>query len=162
MRAVVGLSFVLISAVILGVALRDSELLNPNKGTAEAERIRAETAAVVAQNNYEQQRREIELKAFEEQSKQQATVEAQALAARRAKELELLELAVKVGSAIALLLSAAMTYYLICRGHALAQGQRGLLPSASQQHRVLSPPVSLWARFRSERPQAATPPPKAV
>lgn len=139
---VVFAGFLLIGAVILGVALSgDSELLNPNKGAAEAEKVRAETAAFVAQNNYEQRRREIELKALEEQAayeqqrqeielkaleeqaKQRAAVEAQALAARRAKELEFFELAVIVGlgvlSAVVLALSGIGGYYLICRARKL-------------------------------------------
>jgi hypothetical protein len=152
---VVFLSLVVVGGIVLGLALSDAEFLNPNKGAAEAEKIRAETDAFVAENSYEQQRhetelkaleeqtayerqrreielkdleeqaayeqqrRQIELRALEEQAKQQAAVEAQALAARRAKELELLEVAaivgLGVGSAAVVILSGAGVYYLICR-----------------------------------------------
>lgn len=138
MRSIISfMVLVVVGAIVLGLVLGGTELLNPNKAAAEAEKTRAETVAFVAQANneqryheielkaleeqaaYEQKRREIELRALEEQAKQQAAVEAQALAARRAKELELLEIAVIVGlgvlSAVVVVLSGIGGYYLICR-----------------------------------------------
>lgn len=160
---IVLIGLVLAGAIVLGVALSDSELLNPNNGRAEAERIRAETDAFVAEKSYEQQRyeiglkaleeqtayekqrreielkaleeqaayeqrrREIELSALEEQAKQQAVVEAQTLAARRAKELELLETFATVGQvvgfAVMITLAATVSYYLIAKARALSKGQ---------------------------------------
>jgi hypothetical protein len=154
MRSIISfIVLVVAGAIVLGLVLGGTELLNPNKAAAEAEKTRAETDVFVAQNNheqqrheielkaleeqtayerqrheielktleeqaaYEQQRREIELRALEEQAKQQTAVEAQALAARRAKELELFELAVIVGlgvlSAVVIVLSGVGGYYLI-------------------------------------------------
>jgi hypothetical protein len=179
---VVFASFVLIGAVILGVALSDSEFLNPDKGAAEAEKIRAEIAAFVAENGneqrhreielkaleeqaaYEQRRREIELKALEnqtayehqlheielraleEQAKQQAAVEGQALAARWAKELELMErnaqlkaelfeLGARISLGVVVMLGGAAAFRLLCGGPVRLRREKQPAAEVIQQDR---------------------------
>jgi len=117
------LGLVLVGAVIVGVMLGGSELLSPSLNAAKADRLKAETAALRAQAAYEQQQRELALRLAE----QKAAMELQALQARRAKELELLELAVTVGlivgSAAVTALALAGSYYLIERARALPKEQ---------------------------------------
>jgi len=117
------IGLILVGAIVAGVMLGDSELLSPSLNTAEADRIRAETAALRAQTAFEQQQRSIELRLAE----QKADAELQALQARRAKELELLETTTTVGqvvgSTVAIVLAVAASYYLIAKARALPKGQ---------------------------------------
>lgn len=137
----------LVSAVVAGIILGGTELLNPSVRKAEADKLKAETDALRAQAAYEHQQREIELKLAE----QKATVELQAFQERRAKELELLELAVTVGlivgSAAVTALAFAGSYYLIERARALPREQPvremqrpdlRILPSRSERKRGIS------------------------
>ena len=152
---VVLIGLALAGAIVLGVALSDSELLNPNKGSAEAEKIRAETAAFVTQNNYEQQRREIELKAAE----QQAAIDARFREAQHAKELELMErnsqlkarlieLAVVGGLVVIAVLSGAGAFYILCASFTLLRQPQQLAPGIRQEKGWVIPFPGLLQRAR--------------
>jgi hypothetical protein len=140
---------ILVGAVLLGLNLSQTDVFNPHTRIAEASRIEAETAALVAQNEYDEQLRQIELDRIREETK----INLEALRARRAKEVEILEqearrrsdlhelavlLVVGAGAVAILVLSVALAYYLVCRGNAARAGQPS--PSAQPSRRPLAFP----------------------
>lgn len=114
---------VLIGAVIAGVLLGGSELLNPSLNSAKADKLNAETAAFRAKMVHEQRQREVELRLVEEK----AAIELQALRDRRAREAELLEFAgivgLVTGSAVAIALTVAASYYIVAKARISMKGQ---------------------------------------
>ena len=140
---------VLVGAVLLGFTLSQTDILNPHTQRAEAGRIEAETAALVAQNKFDEQLRQIELDRIREETR----MHLDALRARQAKELEiferdaqrksdLYEFAVLCGLALVavatLVPSVALAYYLIRRGNAVRAGQPS--PSGKPRRRPFAFP----------------------
>lgn len=140
---------ILVGAVLLGGNLSQTDIFNPYTRTAEASRIEAETAALVAQNEFDQQLRQIELDRIREETR----IHLDALRARQAKELEIFEqdaqrksdlyefaalCGLGVGIVAILVLSVALAYYLICRGNAARASQ--LVPSEKPGRRPLAFP----------------------
>jgi len=117
------MGLILVGAIVVGLLLGNSELLNPSLHRAKVDKLKAETEAFRAQTAYEQRQREIELRLAEEK----AAVELQALQDRRAKESEFLELAaivgLIVGSIVVTTLGIGASYYIIAKARALPQGQ---------------------------------------
>lgn len=111
----------LIGAVVAGIFLGGSELLSPSVHEAEVEKLKAEADAIRVQTAYEERKREIELTSAE----QKVAADLQALQARRAKQLELMEpiaiIGMIVGSIAALTLTIAVSYYLVTKARAGAE-----------------------------------------
>lgn len=137
---------VLLGAVLLGFTLSQTDVFNQHTRTAEADQIEAETAALVAQNEFDRQLRQIELDRIQEET----NINLEALRALRAKELEILErearrksdlheFAVLFGLALVavatLVPSVALAYYLIRHGNAARADQPS--PSAKPSRRPL-------------------------
>lgn len=151
---VVFLIAALLMAVFLGTAVADTDFLNSATNQAKARQIDAETT-------YQQQLRTLDLKTAETK----ATIEAQALAARRAKELELMERdhqlksrlfegAVAVGLAVIALLGCAGAFYIVCAGLTLSRQQRQLTPEVDQEGRR---PIPFPGRMQRARALANNP-----
>ena len=115
------MGFLLIGAVVAGVYLGDSELLSPSVHAAQADKLEAEAAALRAQTAYEERQRQIALDIAE----QKAAAELQALQARRARQLELMEPLAIVGMVVvsiaALTVTLAVSYYFIAKARATAK-----------------------------------------
>ena len=135
---------ILLGAVLLGANLSKTDLLNPHTRTAEARRMDVETDALAAQYEIDQQLRQIELSRIQEET----TINLEALRARRAKELELMErdahlksrlfeLAVTVGLGVVAVIGGAAALYLLCAGFALAKQQRQSAPEPTREDRRL-------------------------
>lgn len=107
---------ILLGAVLLGLSLSNTDLLNFHTRAAEARQIDVETAL-------NQQVRQAELDRIREEN----NIKLEALRARLAKDADLREFAVLFGLAVfavaTLVLSVALAYYLVCRGNALRAGQ---------------------------------------
>jgi hypothetical protein len=130
---------VLVGAIVLGFALSDAEFLNPKTSDALARRMNAETDVYTAE-------KEIELRTLEER----AAIETQALAAQRAKELELMErdarlksrlfeLAVMLGLGVVAMVGCAAAVYLLCAGFALLRQQKQAAIGVTQENRRVVP-----------------------
>ena len=117
------LGLLLIGALLTGLFLGNAELFRPSAHKAEAERIKAETDDIRAQTAYKERQRQISLAAEE----QKAAAEVEALRARRARQLELVEplsIAGTVVLSIAVLtLTAAIAYYVIAKARAMGEGR---------------------------------------
>ena len=165
MRSVtVLIGLVVAGAIVLGLALSDADVLNPKTSDAMARRMNAETDAYISQMTYEQKRQELELRVLEERS----AIEAQALVAQRAKELELmerdaqlksrlLELAVLLSFGIVAVIGGAAAFYLLCAGFALLRQQKQPATEVAREgRRVISFPGLLQrARVLANNPAAA-------
>jgi hypothetical protein len=130
-----------IVAVIAGVLMAGSELFDPSRAKAEADRLNAETEVIRAQVAYEEQQRRLELQSTQQQAayeqrlreihlqeeEQKAATRVQALNEFRAfksKVYRVLAQVLPVVSAIALLFPAfAASYYLVRKGTVLNTGQ---------------------------------------
>lgn len=149
------IGLLLIGAVVAGVYLGGSELLSPSVHAAKADKLEAEAAALRAQTASEERQRRIALDIAE----QKAAVELQALQARRARQLELMEpLAVGgvvVGSIAALTVTIAVSYYFITKARAAA----GKVPERKQSvnHRIVSSPSNQKRGRTSQGVQTSSP-----
>lgn len=139
---------VLVGATVLGFALSDAEFLNPKTSDAVARRMNAETDAYTAE-------KEIELRTLEERS----AIEAQALVAQRAKELELMErdallkprlfeLAVMVSLGVLTVVGGAVIFYLLCASLALLRQPKQPADEVAQEGRGVIPFPGLPPRAR--------------
>lgn len=133
---------ILLGMVLLGPNLSQTDLFNPHTRTAEARRMDVETDALAAQYEIDHQLRQIELARIQEET----NINLDALRARRAKELELMErdarlksrlyeLAVTVGLGVVAVLGGAATFCLLCVGFALLKRKRQLTPEATREDR---------------------------
>jgi hypothetical protein len=137
------MGLLVIGAVVAGVYLGDSELFSPSVHAAKADKLAAEAAALRAHTAYEERQRQIALDIAE----QKAAAELQALQARRARQLELMEPLAIVGMVVvsiaALTVTLAVSYYFIAKARvaAIRVPERGqsvsyrIVPSASNQER---------------------------
>lgn len=142
------MGLLLIGAAVAGVYVGGSELLSPSVHAAKADKLEAEASALLAQTAYEARQHEIELTLAE----QKAAAELQALQARRARQLELVEpiaiVGMVVGSVAALTLTATVSYYLIAKARAttgkqVSEGEQLVqyraVPSPSKQEQGRAP-----------------------
>jgi len=146
---------ILLGAVLIGLDLSQTDLLNPHTRTAEASRVEAETAALVAQNKFDEQLRQIELNRVQEET----NIDLEALRVRRVKELEfmerdaqaksrLFELAVAASLGIVAVIGGAGAFYLLCAGIALLRQQKQLTIEVAQEGRRVIPFPGLPQRAR--------------
>lgn len=144
--------FLIIIAIVMGLALAGTELFDRSRAQAEADRIQAETEAIRAQTAYEEGQRNLELQRAQQQAaqaqrlreielqkaEQKAAAELQALKEFQAAEAEFLQGMAYIGPivlAIALLCPAfAASYYLIRKGIALQIKQIPKAPGNIGQH----------------------------
>ena len=146
---------ILLGAVLLGFTLSQTDIFNPHTRTAEASRIEAETAALVAQNEFDEQLRQIELGRIQEET----NINLEARRARWAKELELMEhdaqlksrlfeLAVAASLGIVAVIGGAGAFYLLCAGIALLRQQKQPTIEVAQEGRQVIPFPGLPQRAR--------------
>jgi hypothetical protein len=154
---------VLLGAVLLGLTLSRADVLNQHTRTAEARRMDVETDALADQYKFDQELRQIELARIQEET----NINLDALRARRAKELELMErdarlksrlfeLAVIVGLGVVALIGGAAGLYLLCAGFALARQQKQPAPEVAQEDRPVIPFPGLLQRARARPSSPAT------
>jgi len=133
---------ILLGAVLLGANLSKTDLLNPHTRTAEARRMDVETDALAAQYEIDLQLRQIELTRIQEET----NINLEALRARQAKELELMErdanlksrlfeLAVTVGLGVIAVLGVAAGFYLLCAGFAMLKRKQQPAPETTREDR---------------------------
>lgn len=147
------LGLLLIGALVAGLFLGNAELFRPSVTKAETERIKAETDELRAQTAYKERQRQIALAAAE----RKAAVEEDALKARHARQLELMEPLAIAGTAVVsiavLTLTVAIAYYLIVKANV---GRRGLAPGSQQpSHRRTGPnppKQQYWDTSAGDRP----------
>jgi len=152
---------ILLSTVLLGLNLSRTDILNPHTRTAEARRMDVETDALAAQYEIDQQLRQIELTRIQEET----NINLDALRARRAKELELMErdaqlksrlfeLAVMISLGVVAVLGGAATFRLFCAGFALLRREKQPATEVTQEDRRA---VSLQGLLQRARLLANTP-----
>lgn len=133
---------ILLGAVLLGLNLSQTDIFNPHTRTAEARRIDVETDALAAQYEIDQQLRQIELNRVQEET----NINLEALRARQAKALELMErdaqlrsrlfeLAVKIGLGVGAVLGCAVAFRLFCASIALLRRKQQPAPGAAREDR---------------------------
>ncbi len=146
---------ILLGAVLLGFTLSQTDIFNPHTRTAEASRIEAETAALVAQNKFDEQFRQIALNRIQEET----NIDLEALRARRAKDLELIErdaqlksrlfeLAVIIGLGVVAVIGGVAAFYLLCAGFALLRQQKQPATEVAREGRRVIPFPGLPQRTR--------------
>ena len=146
---------ILLGAALLGFTLSQTDIFNQHTRTAEASRIEAETAALVAQNKFDEQLRQIELVRIQEET----NIDLEALRARRAKELELMErdaqlksrlfeLAMRISLGAIAVLGSAVAFRLFCAGFALLRHQKQPAAGVAQGGRRVMPFPGLPQRAR--------------
>jgi hypothetical protein len=136
---------VLLGTVLLGVTLSRTDVFNQYTRTAEARRMDVETDALADKYEFEQQLRQIELGQIQEET----NINLDALRARRAKELELMErdarlksrlfeLAVMISLGVVAVLGSAAAFYLLCASFALLKRKQQPTPETTREnHRAL-------------------------
>jgi len=133
---------ILLGAVLLGLNFSPTDLFNPHTRTVEPHRMDIETNAPAAQYEIDQQLRQIELTRIQEET----NVNLEALRARQAKELELMErdaqlksrlfeLAVIISLGVVAVLSGAAAFYLLCAGCALLRREKQPATEVTQEDR---------------------------
>ncbi len=156
---------ILLGAVLLGFTLSQTDVFNPHTRTAEASRIEAETAALVAQNKFDEQFRQVALNRIQEET----NINLEALRAHQAKELELMEhdaqlkarlfeLSVMIGLGVIAVLGGAVAIWLLCAGFALLRRQKQPTTEVTQEgdRRVIPFPGLLQrVRILAHNPVAA-------
>ena len=154
---------ILLGAVLLGFTLSQTDVFNPHTRTAEASRIEAETAALVAQNKFDEQFRQIALNRIQEET----NIDLEALRARWAKELELMErdaqlksrlfeLAVMIGLGVVAVIGGTAAFYLLCAGFALLRQQKQPTTEVAREGRRVIPFPGLPQRARGLAKTPAT------
>ena len=152
---------VLLGAVLLGFNLSQTDVFNPHTRIAEARRIDVETDALADKYEFEQQLRQIELDRIQEET----NINLEALRARQAKVLELMErdaqlksrlfeFAVKIGLGVGAVLGCAVAFRHFCAGFALLRRERQPATEVSQKDRRA---VSLRGLLQRARLLANTP-----
>jgi hypothetical protein len=155
---------ILLGAGLLGLNLSQTDVFNQHTRTAEARRIDVETDALAAQYEFDQQLQQIELARIQEET----NINLDALRARQAKELEimernaqlkaeLLELAARISLWVLAALAGAAAFYLLCAGFALARQQKQPAPEATREDRQVAsfPGLLQRARFLANTPATA-------
>lgn len=139
---------ILLGTVLLGANLSQTDLFNPHTRTAEARRMDVETDALAAQYEIDLELRQIELDRIREET----NINLEALRARQAKALELMErdaqfksrlfeLAVKIGLGVGAVLGCAVAFRLFCASIALLKQKQQPAPEATREdRRVISFP----------------------
>ncbi|MGA9348757.1 MAG: hypothetical protein WBW48_08135 [Anaerolineae bacterium] len=146
---------VLLGAVLLGFTLSQTDILNQHTRTAEARRMDVETDALADQYKFDQELRQIELKRIQEET----TINLEALRARRAKELELMnrgaqlksrlfELAAMISLGVFVVLGGAEAFRLFCAGFALLRQEKQAAAGVTQENRRVVPFPGLLQRTR--------------
>jgi hypothetical protein len=146
---------ILLGAVLLGLNLSQADVFNQYTRTAEARRMDVETDALAAQYEIDQQLRQIELARIQEET----NINLEALRARRAKELilmerdaqlkaELLELAARISLWVLAALVGAAAFYLLCAGLVLLRRGKQPATEVTREHRRVAPFPGLLERTR--------------
>jgi hypothetical protein len=112
MRALVWfLGLLLVGAVVVGILLGNSELINPSLHAAKVDKLEAEAEALRAQTAYEERKHEIELQALQD---------------RRATQLELqapiIIVGLVAGTVAALCVAGSVAYYFVTKARVLTEG----------------------------------------
>lgn len=150
---------VLAAFLALGLVVGASEVLNQQSAAAIARERDARTAAILAENQYQQQRHAIELQALQAR-REQELIQMQQDHARWAEFKEIATLvSLGVLAAAIIILAGAGAFWIVCRGLAMSRMPPKLARPVRQPARggrVLLFPRVVWRRHTMTQPAPTT------